>query len=202
VIARTAIGVIALLAGPAYADGVSIGARIAPQWVFFDGDGPPADLTGDAVGIDVAYPVSERVAIAGAVDAALYTQRSDRLPPGPSAHDVDAFAELQIDTDPHGSWSARIALGTGIRRLTLPLDAGPTDRFTAWEPLRLHVGPAWHTGHGVQLALMAGFGFGFMMSRARDGVCAVTSSCADSLYDSDSQSSAHFVADLTLAGRL
>ncbi len=196
-----AAALVAALATSARADGVSLDARIAPQWVFLEGDGPPADLSGDMIGVDVAFPLGHRIALAGAFEGALYTQRSDRMPPGGTAHDLDSFVELQVDTDPTATFSARIALGTGVRWLSLPLSAGPTDRFVAWEPLRLRVGPAWRTSGHTQIAVMAGLGFGFMMSRARDGACAVTASCADSLYDSDTQSSAHFVVELALVVR-
>jgi hypothetical protein len=193
-----AAALVAMLATSARADGVSLDARIAPQWIFLEGDGPPADLTGDMIGVNVAYPLGHQIALAGEFEAALYTQRSDRMPPGGSAHDLDTFVELQIDTDPTARFTARIALGTGVRWLSLPLSAGPTDHFVAWEPLRLRAGPAWRTSERTQIAVMAGLGFGFMMSRTRDGACAVTASCADSLYDSDSQSSAHFVVELAL----
>ena len=192
---------VVLVAGTARADGVSIGARLAPQWLFLEGDGTPADLTGDMLGVDVAVPITRRASIAVAAEGALYAQRSDRVPPGGDAHDLAAFAELQLDTRPGESVAARIALGAGVRWLSLPLAGGPTDRFFAWEPLRLRVGPVWRPSPRTEIGVMGGFGFGFIATRGRDGTCVVTGSCADSLYDSDTQSTAHFVVDLSLVAR-
>jgi hypothetical protein len=191
---------VALGATTARAGARSVAARAGWQYVYLEGDGEPADLRGYVAAVDATYALGDRVAVGETVEASLYTQRSDRLPPGPSASALATYLELQVDTNPRGSVAARIDLGTGFRWLALPLAAGPTDHFRAWEPLRLRVGPAWRT-RGVEVAAMVSFGFGWLVGRARDGVCPVTGSCSDSLYDSDTQSSAHFVTELSLSVR-
>jgi hypothetical protein len=180
---------------------LTFGARLAAQAVFLEGDGPPSDLRGYMLGVDASYRIAPRAAIAAVVEGATYLQRSDRLPPGGTADTLAVFAELQLDTAPRERWSARIELATGYRWLSLPLASGPTDRFGAWEALRLRVGPAWHASPRLQVAVLAGFGFGFLVARDRAGACSVNATCADSLYDSATQSSAHFTADLALVVR-
>jgi hypothetical protein len=190
-----------LVAAQARADPLTLGARVGPQWMFLEGDGPPADLTGWTFGVDVAYPLSRRLALGAAADVATYPERSDRLPPGSGAHGLATYLELHADTDPSATWSATVDLGTGFRWLSIPLDAGPTDHVRAWEPVRVRAGPTWR-GHGsTRVALVVGAGVGFVVSRAREGACSVTGTCADSLYDSDTQSSAEVVLDLTLVVR-
>jgi hypothetical protein len=184
----------------AAAEPLSFGVRIARQWVFLEGDGPPADLVGFGFQLDAAYPIRRGIAIAAGVDVGLFPERSDRLPPGSAAKSLAPFAGVELDTSPGDDISARIDIATGYRWLELPLSSGPTDRFRSWEALAVHAGPAWRS-HGLQLAVMAGFGFGVVMARRHDGTCAVTGSCADSLFDSDTQSSAHFIADLAFQVR-
>jgi hypothetical protein len=190
-----------MLGRTAYAGDWSIGGRAGPEWLFLEGDTSQSDLRGFVFGLDAAYPVGRSIALGAALDASIYTQRSERLPPGSTSESLATFLELRIDTNPEGSFSARIDLGTGYRWLWLPLAAGPTDRFGAWEPLHLRAGPAWRPSSRTQVAVMAGFGFGWFASRDRDGTCAVIGSCADSLYDSDAQSSVHFVGELSLTVR-
>jgi hypothetical protein len=196
-----AVLVTLIAASSAHAGELSIGVRSGPQWLYLEGDGPPSDLRGFVLGVDGALPVARRISVAAVVDGSIYTQRSDRLPPGRAATSLATFVELRLDTDPEGPVSARIDLGTGFRWLRLPLDSGPTDSFRAWEPLRLRVGPAWRASREIQVALQAGIGFGLMVSRNRDGTCSLVGTCADSLYNSDTQSSAHFVTELVLSVR-
>ena len=198
---RTIGGALVLAASAARADPITLGARVGPQYVFLEGDGPPADLTGWALGLDAAYALTPRLALGAAVDAAVYPGRSDRLPTGDSAHGLATYAELHADTDPTARWSATIDLGTGFRWLSIPLTSGPTDHVRAWEPVRVRAGPTWRGQSGARLSLMVGAGFGFVVSRAREGACSVTGTCADSLYDSDTQSSAEVVVDVTLVVR-
>jgi hypothetical protein len=179
----------------------SIGGRAGSQWLFLEGDASQSDLRGFVFGLDGTYAVTPRIALAMTAEASIYTQRSDRLPFGPNAESVAGFFELRMDTHPEGPFSVRIDLGTGYRWLWLPLASGPTDRFAAWEPLRLRVGPAWRPSSGLQIAVVAGFGFGWFTSRDRDGACAVIGSCADSLYDSDTQTSAYLASELSLQVR-
>jgi hypothetical protein len=192
---------LAFRAVPAHAGDWSIGGRAGSEWMFLEGDVSTSDLRGFVFGVDAAYSVGRRMALGADLDASIYTQRSDRLPPGPTADSFATFLELRIDTNPEGPFSARIDLGTGYRFLMLPLASGPTDRFGAWEALRLRVGPAWRASSGVQVAVVAGFGFGWFASRGRDGACAVIGTCSDSLYDSDAQSPVHFVSELALTVR-
>ncbi len=200
---KLAVVIVAVLAArEARADNeLSFDGRIASEWVFLEGDGPPADLSGYCFALGAAYALGPRVSLGAALEAAIYTERSDRLPDGGSAHSLAPFVELHIDTNPTGPLSARIDLATGFRWLRLPLASGPTDSFRMWEPIVVRAGPAWRTSRGTQIAVLFGFGVGWKVSSGRDGACAVTGSCADSLFDSDTQSSAHFTADFALAVR-
>ena len=200
---RAIIGVL-VLAARADADDITFDARAGWQWLFLEGDATTSDLRGNAVDVSAAYSLGPRMALAAGIEGARYGERSDRLPPGATATSAGAFVDLRLDTNPDGPISARIDLGTGYRWLSLPLAAGPTyDHRTARsKPLHLRVGPAWRASPNVQLALQAGFGFGWLVARSRDGACSVTASCADSLYDSDAQSSVHFIFDLTAAVRV
>jgi hypothetical protein len=196
------VAVVALASSTVHADPVTLDARAGWQWLFLEGDATTSDLRGNAIDVAAAYAFGPRIGLAAGLEAARYGERSDRLPAGATATSAGAVVELRLDTNPDGPVSARIDLGTGYRWLSLPLAAGPTDRFHAWEPLHLRVGPAWRATPTVQLALQAGFGFGFLVARNRDGACSVTASCADSLYDSDAQSSVHFIFDVTAAVRV
>jgi len=179
---------------------VVVGARAGVQSIYLEGDGAPSDLRGVVAGVDAALRLGEHVGVGGALEASLYDRRSDRLEPGPAATSYAAFAELRLDTHPAGPWSARIDLGTGYRWLFLPLGSGTTDGYGGFEPLRLHLGPSYRVG-AVDVAVLGGVGFGWFTARPGARSCAVTAVCQDSLLDSDTSSSVHFMADLALAVR-
>ena len=188
----------------AFADGteargaLSLAARAGPQSIFLEGDGAQSDLRGYVAGAGAALRVSRYLSLAGAVEGSLFDGRSDRLQPGATATSVGVFAELRVDSNPDGPWSARIDVGPGYRWLWLPLAVGPTDAYAGLEPLRLRAGPAYRLGD-VQLTVAVGAGFGLFLSRPGDRSCAVTGTCTDSLLDSDTASPVHFVGDLTIA---
>jgi hypothetical protein len=92
-------------------------------------------------------------------------------------------------------------VGPGYRWLTLPIEGSAADRFSGFEPLRVHLGPSLRIAGQTELALLGGGGFGWFGARSFGRSCSVTASCADSLYGSDTVETVHFVADLSLAIR-
>lgn len=180
-----------------------VGARVGSQSLYLEGDSATADLRGLFVGVDASLRVTSHVTVAAVVEATRFDARSDRLEPGDVASSLATFAELRIDTNPEGDWTARIDLGTGVRWLRLPLASAPSDTYWALEPLRLRIGPA-HRFAGLEVSVAAGLGFGWFVARPGDRSCAVTSACADSILESDTASGVHFVGDLsaTLRGAL
>jgi len=179
---------------------LELGARVGPQWVYLEGDFGESDLRGYFAGVDGTLRVTRRLGIGGVVEASVYDGRSDRLEPGPSATSYAAFAELRVETNPEGPFSFRIDMGPGTRWLILPMTTGPAETYGALEPLRLRVGPAYRAG-ALELSVAIGLGFGWFMARPADRSCAVTGSCEDSLVDSDTASSVHFVNDLSVSVR-
>ncbi|MFI5297075.1 MAG: hypothetical protein ACHREM_03175 [Polyangiales bacterium] len=182
---------------------VFVGARVGAQSLFLEGDSATADLRGLFIGVDASLRVTSHVSVAAVVEATRFDARSDRLEPGGAASSLATFAELRIDTNPEGDWTARIDLGTGVRWLRLPLASAPSDTYWALEPLRLRIGPA-HRFAGFEASVAAGLGFGWFVARPGDRSCAVTGACADSILESDTASGVHFVGDLsaTLRGSL
>jgi putative component of toxin-antitoxin plasmid stabilization module len=179
----------------------ALGARAGMQSLFLEGDGSPSDLRGMFVGMDGSVRVTRHLALAAVVEASEYAGRGDRLPAGPIATSWGAFLEARADTNPGGPLSVRIDVGPGYRWLTLPVAAAPADHFSGFEPLRVHVGPSWRVAGQTEIALLGGAGFGWFATQSFGRACSVTATCADSLFGSDTVSSAHFVLDVSLAIR-
>jgi hypothetical protein len=176
-------------------------ARASPSEGAAATDGAPSDLRGMVAGVDAAFRLTHYLSLAPSYELSLYDARSDRVQQGPTATSHAAFLEARLDTNPDGPLSVRIDLGPGYRWLALPLASGTTDRYSGVEPLRMHVGPSYRVAGSVELAVLGGFGFGWFVARPGAQACAVTAACPDSAFDSTTQSSAHFVLDLSLAIR-
>lgn len=182
---------------------VVLGARIGVQSLYLEGDGTPADLRGFAFAGDAALRVGRHLSFAAVFEASLYGQRSDRVERGPTATSYATFLEARADTNPEGPLSLRIDLGTGCRWLAVPLDRGGRDHYWGFEPLHLRLGPSYRVTRAIDVAALGGLGFGWFSAHPGpgSGSCAVTGTCKDSLYNSDVQSAAHFVVDVSLALR-
>jgi len=204
-----AITAIAAIATPAAARAegedplprVALGARAGMQSIFLEGDDSPSDLRGLFVGAGAALRVSRYLGFAAVFEASEYDHRGDRLAVGPTAASWAGFVEARADTNPGGPLSVRIEVGPGYRWLVLPIQGAPTDRFSGFEPMRLHLGPSWRIADRTELAILGGAGFGWFASSASPRSCAVSASCPDSGYDSETASSAHFAADVSIAIR-
>jgi hypothetical protein len=198
---RAVVLVVALLAVPRDAraeEVVALGARVGAQSIFLEGDDAPSDLRGWVFGADVQGHVAHHLALVAGLDLSLFNRRSDRLPYGRTSSSYAPFVGVRIDTNPGGQLGVHIELATAIRWLTLPLDSGSTDHYFGVEPLRLRVGPALRVEHRVDLALLVGAAFGWFTARPGEHACAATASCPDSLLDSTTMSSVHFVGDLAI----
>jgi hypothetical protein len=169
--------------------------------LFLEGDGSPPDLWGFAFGLDGALRLGPHLELVTSLEASLYDGRSDRVPTGPLAQSFAAFLLARIDTHPGGRWGARIDIGPGYRWLVLPFASGGSDRYSGFEPLRLHLGPRLRAASHLDIAVLGGAGFGWFTAYGTSRACAVTASCPDSLFSSDTQSAAHFVADISFAIR-
>jgi hypothetical protein len=179
----------------------TLGAETKRQLVFLEGDASPSDLRGWTLDLDVGYWFSGKYGAALVFEGSLYNARSDRLPPGSSATSFGLFLEGRANTNPEGPFSFRVELGGGIGRLALPSAGGSVDRFIELQPLRLHIGPSYTVAPGVDLVLLAGAALGWFKDHGGGNNCAVTATCTDSMLTSDTESHAHFVADLAIGLR-
>src|SRR5262249_55233767 len=66
------------------AERFAIGARAGLQRIFFEGDGAPSDLRGFVFGVDPSLRLGHHFALAAAFELSLFTERSDRIAPGPT----------------------------------------------------------------------------------------------------------------------
>ena len=180
---------------------LAFGLRAGSQALYLEGDGSPADLSGYVFGGDAALRLSPRLSIAALFDVSIYGQRSDRVEPGALATSYAPSVELRANTNPEGPFSFRIDLGAGCRWLAVPMDHRVTDRFWGVEPLHLRVGPSYRASERIEVVALGGLGFGWFATHSGSDSCAVNGTCRDSLYDSDVQTSVHFVLDLSLGIR-
>jgi hypothetical protein len=180
---------------------VAFGARAGLQRFFFEGDGSPSDLRGYVLGLDATVRLGPHISLAPVVELSILPTRGDRLEPGPDATSLATFFEARLDTNPAGPWSFRIEAGPGYRWLWLPYASSTTDRFSGLEPLRVRLGPSLRLGEQGEIALIAGAGFGWFWDHSGGRSCAVTATCGDSFYDSDTQTAVHFVGDVSIVVR-
>jgi hypothetical protein len=175
-------------------------ARAGTEQVYLEGDGSPSDLRGFVFAFEPGVRLSRRFALGTSLELSLYPRRSDRLDFGALATSGSAFVEARAETHPGEPFSAAFALGSGYRRLWLPLAAGGTDAFWAIEALRLRAGPSFQTGGRLRIEVTVGGAMGWFFAAHGAQECAVTGACPDSLYSSATPS-VHFTLDLSIAVR-
>jgi hypothetical protein len=175
--------------------------RAGSEQVYLEGDGSPSDLRGFVFALKPAVRLSHRFTLGVSLEASLYPRRSDRLDSGPIAGSGAVFLEAGAQTHPGERYSGSFALGSGYRRLWLPLAAGGTDAFWAIEALRLHAGPSFQGSGRLRVEVLLGAAFGWFFAAPGARECAMTASCADSLYGSTTQSSVHFTLDFSIVAR-
>jgi hypothetical protein len=176
-------------------------ARAGSEQIYLEGDGSPSDLRGFVFAVEPAVRLGSRYTLGLSLEASLYPWRSDRLDAGPLAGGGAAFLEAGAETHPGKPFSVSIRLGAGYRRLWVPLATGGTDAFWAVEAARLRAGPSFQISDRLRIEVLLAGALGWFFAAHGAQECAVTGSCADSLYDSTTQSSAHFTFDLSVAVR-
>jgi hypothetical protein len=181
--------------------GLSLSARAGLQYLYLEGDGAPPDLKGYGFAAEAAMHVWGALSVGASFEPSIYNTRSDRVPTGATATSYATFAFVRLDTNREGPLSVAIQIASGYRWLIVPVDGSPADRFSGIEPLLIRLGPTYRVHGGVDLGLLAGLGVGWFQDVPNAKSCAVVATCGDSLFDSDTQSAAHFTVDLSLVVR-
>ena len=186
---------------------LELSTHLGAQSIYCEGDGAPAELRGVAISADVGLRLDPRLAVFGGYEHVIDDSRSDRLAQGSLATGDAVAVGVRLFSSHDAPVALLLQIGLGYRWLRVPYDTGSprmasgTDRFEGLEPLRLHVGPTIALGDHLHLDLLAGGALGRFRGEAHPETCAILGACKDSLLDSDTASSTHFVVELVAALR-